>query len=66
MTLAEYIEQHGTKAKRDLAQKVGVRWATIHDIARGRAMPRPETAKAIEEATSGAVKAASLLGLDAA
>lgn len=66
MTLAEYIEKHGTKAKRELARKTGVRWATIHDIARGKAKPKPETAKAIEDATDGEVTALELLGLDAA
>lgn len=66
MTLSEYIERHGRAAKRDLAEKTGLRWATIHDIARGVSKPRAETAKAIEEATGGAVRATALLGLDAA
>lgn len=63
MTLSDYIEQQGTAAKRDLAKKTGLRWATIHDIARGAAQPKPDTARAIEEATGGAVTAIELLGL---
>lgn len=64
MTLSEYIERHGAAAKRELAEKTGLRWATIHDIAEGRAVPRADTAKKIAEATGGAVSAAALLGLE--
>lgn len=63
MTLSDYIEQRGSAAKRDLAKKTGLRWATIHDIARGAAQPKPDTAKAIEDATGGEVTAIELLGL---
>lgn len=66
MTLSEYIERHGTRAKRELAEKTGKRWATIHDIARGASRPTIDTALAIEAATGGAVKASELLGLSAA
>lgn len=65
MTLTEYIQKHGTAAKRDLSQKTGLRWATIHDIASGKQQPRAETAKAIEVATNGEVRAIELLGLAA-
>lgn len=64
MTLAEYIEKHGRSAKRALHEATGLRWATIHDIARGASKPRPETAKAIEAATNGEVSALALLGLE--
>lgn len=64
MKLAKYIEAHGTAAKRDLARKTGLRWATIHDIAAGKATPRAETAKKIEAATGGVVTAAELLGIE--
>ena len=63
MTLGEYIEQHGSAAKRAIAVAAGIRWATVHDIARGVSVPRAGTARRIEQATGGAVTAAELLGL---
>lgn len=63
MTLADYIKRHGTGAKRDLAKKSGLRWATIHDIARGHSIPLPSTAKKIAAATGGEVSEAELLGI---
>lgn len=65
MTLSEYIAAHGTAAKRAIADRTGLRWATIHDIARGTQRPQPDTALAIEAATGGAVTAVELLGLPA-
>lgn len=66
MTLDEYIQEHGPGTKRRIAEAASLRWATVHDIARGATTPRPATAKAIEKATGGAVSAAELLGLSAA
>lgn len=63
MTLAEYVEKYGPSVKQALASETGLRWATIHDLARGASTPRPDTAIAIERATSGEVRAWELLGL---
>lgn len=64
MTLDEYVrERGGVRAKRELAQRAGLRWQTVHDIVRGAARPRVTTALAIERATDGAVRAVELLGL---
>ncbi len=65
MTLADYIKRHGTGAKRDLAKKTGLRWATIHDAALGRSVPTAATAKKIAAATAGEVSEAEVLGLSA-
>lgn len=65
MDLATWLKQQGRGAKGRLARAADVRWQTIHEIARG-VTPRPETAKAIEVATGGAVTAAELLGLTSA
>jgi hypothetical protein len=48
-------------AKGRLAAAAGLRWQTIDYIAKGQSVPRPSTARAIEQATDGAVRAADLL-----
>ncbi|AKF06059.1 hypothetical protein [Sandaracinus amylolyticus] len=68
--LAEWLEKRGgAAAKRELQRRIEektgrpIRWATIHDIARGAVVPTPDTAKRIEAATDGEVTAAQLLGI---
>lgn len=68
--LARWLNSHGgPAAKRELqrlvAEKTGrkIRWATIHDIARGAVIPKPDTARRIETASDGAITAAELLGI---
>ena len=63
MTLGEYIAAKGTAAKKEIAEKTGLRWATIHDIAEGRSVPKLATAKKIAAATDNEVSVATLLGL---
>lgn len=66
MTLAEYLAAEGHGSLTRLQQKTGVAYSTLHSIAKGTSIPRPATAKAIEEATDHRVRAATLLGLAAA
>lgn len=47
----------------ELARRAGVTWATIHEIATGRRVPRADLARRISAATDGAVSAAELMGL---
>jgi hypothetical protein len=70
-SLTNWLADHGGPSAKqvlvDLIQeKTGhrVRWATIHDIARGASTPTITTAKLIEAATGGAVKAAELIGFE--
>lgn len=70
-SLARYLEKRGIHATRELCalvlkkRKKTIRWATIHDIAQGRATPRPETARLLHEVTGGEIDAGDLLGLTA-
>ena len=64
--LAEWLSRTGdVHATRKLALRVVCRWQTIHDIARGKSVPRADMAKRIEAATGGEVRAAVLIGLEA-
>lgn len=63
MTLSEYVREHGTSSKRDLAMRAGLRWQTVHLIAEGLQRPKIETARRLSKATRGAVSVAELLGL---
>jgi len=62
MTLSEYLVKTG-RTKQEIARATSLRWATVHAIAEGSAVPKPDTAKRIELATGGEVTAAELLGL---
>jgi len=65
VTLQEYLSKQGHGAKAQLRADTGLAYSTIHWIAAGRTRPKIETARAISEATGGAVSVAELLGLDA-
>lgn len=58
--LRTYLEQTNTKQSVFAAQ-IGVTQATVSKIADGTLTPSLRVAAAIEEATSGAVKAVSLI-----
>jgi DNA-binding XRE family transcriptional regulator len=62
MTLSEYLAKTG-RTKQDIARAANLRWATVHDIAEGSSVPKPETAMRIAKACGGEVTAAELLGL---
>lgn len=64
--LRAWCKQRGKGAITFLAREVPLTWAGASRIVHGKAAPRPETASAIERATEGAVRAAVLLGLEAA
>lgn len=64
--LVDWCEKHGVGAVTFLHLKTGLTYAAVHRIVRGRAQPKPETAKKIARATGGEVSAAALLGLKAA
>lgn len=51
----------GTLAKTRLAELSGVRWQSIHYIAKGEQVPTPPTAAKLERGTDGAVRAVDLL-----
>lgn len=61
--LAEWLaaQPDGTLAKARLAEHSGVRWQSIHYIARGEQVPTPPTAAKLERGTDGAVRAVDLL-----
>lgn len=67
--LARYLSTRGVYAKRELRDLVKrktrrtIRWATLHDIANGRAVPRVQTARLLHLATDGEIDAGELLGL---
>jgi ribosome-binding protein aMBF1 (putative translation factor) len=64
--LAEWLSRNGgARAKRELAARVGRHWQAIHRIAEHGAIPRIDTARAIERETGGEVRAAVLVGLEA-
>lgn len=60
MTLSEWMASTKTKPA-ELAQAVGVHWATIYKWKAGQAFPRRRQAEAIFRATKGAVTATDLL-----
>lgn len=68
-SLSRYLEKRGRHAVRDLRalvlkkRKRSIRWATLHDIATGKAVPKAETARLLHEATDGEIDALELLGL---
>lgn len=66
VTLSEYLKREGKGAKSRLQRKTGLAYSTIHWIATGATVARPDTAKKIEKATGGAVTAAEILGVEAA
>lgn len=63
MDLATWRRTKPRGALQELAQRTGIRWQTLYDIARGKHCPRVETAKAIAEATGGEVTVHELLGI---
>ncbi|MFW6031579.1 MAG: YdaS family helix-turn-helix protein [Myxococcota bacterium] len=65
MTLGEWLEAKGEGGKTELSRALGVRWATVHDWARGKYAPRLEHAVAIQEHTGGQVTVAELLSAPA-
>lgn len=58
--LALYIRARGKSETARLADATDLRWQTIDDIAKGKSVPRPETAAVIEKATGDEVTAAAL------
>lgn len=66
MDLATWRATRPRGALTVLAEKTGIRWQTLYDIARGKQRPRVDTAKAIAEATDGAVSVHELLGIEPA
>lgn len=70
VTLSEYIKREGRGSLTRLHRDTGIAYSTLHAIARQRRGKRgappavqAETARKIERATGGAVKAAELLGV---
>ena len=69
MTLSEYLAagKRGalTRLHTAISKQPGtpVAYSTLHALASGRTTPRPGTARRIEKATGGKVKAAELLGV---
>jgi hypothetical protein len=68
--VARWLKKHGgPPAKRRLCELVlartgkSLRWATIHDIARGRVQCSLDTARLLDAATDGAIPALEMLGL---
>jgi hypothetical protein len=61
MSLEQWCALYGRGAKAFLARECDVRWATIHDLVTGERVASVPTAKAIETATDGAVRWASLV-----
>ncbi len=59
MQLAEYLSQPDV-SKVDFARRLGVVRQYVHKIATGLQLPSPALARAIEEATGGAVTKAEL------
>src|SRR5690348_15574020 len=63
MDLATWRKQQPTGALAGLADKTGLRWPTLYDIASGKRRPTVESAKLIELHTGGAVTVAEMLDL---
>jgi DNA-binding transcriptional regulator YdaS (Cro superfamily) len=61
MRLGEWLDSQGDGAKTRLSRDLGVRWATVHDWARGESQPRLDMALEIERVTDGAVRVADLI-----
>jgi len=64
--LREWCAKFGRGAITHLTDETGLTFAAASRIVHGSAAPRPETAAKIERATGGAVRAAALVGLEAA
>ncbi len=64
LTVAEWCQVYGKGSRARLAKATGLNWKSIDQIAKGKSVPTPETACAIEIATCGQVRAERSLGLD--